>query len=681
MVTLLQDLRFGLRMLAKNPGFTAVAVLTLALGIGGNVAVFSLLDAVMLRPLPYSHPDRLYMFFPYEKSPQNAMVASSYPDFQDWHQQSHAFEAMAGYQEESFNLTGTADPERLYGLYSTPGLFALLGVPPLLGREFSPNDDPHVVLLSYELWRRRFGGDAGIIGKPIHLEGMPYTVLGVLPPHFSFPPQRWEGTPEVFVPAIPNPDRGWHDVRVIGRLAPGSTEQKARTEMSGISARLAKAYPDTNRDQGVVIDQLSKYVVGGVRQTMWVLLGAVAFVLLIACTNVANLLLSQGATREREIAIRSAVGATRSRIVRQLLTESLLLAGMGGTLGAALGYWTLPLLESVLPQHSTFFTRVHDAGFEINSAVLIFTVLLSVLSCALCGLLPAWKTTSPARISGASIRTGRIRGALIGVEVALSFVLLAGAGLMMKSLARLLGEDVGFSTQHLLTMDVSLSEEKYSTSEKQTRYFRQVLQRLTTMPAVLSAGVVTDMPLTRNETWNGFEIPGPHPSQGRAGYHAVSSDYFRTMGISLLKGRELGIADSAHSPLVGVINRSMTNKYWPNENPIGKTIEVYRAVVERTPEGEHVEFKPQELEIVGIVGDVRSSGWTRRPTLNYSYRTRSGPRTRWPWFSGPPPSPPLSSQRSRRRSGEWTLTSRSPILGPWINWFPPKLREGVLCCN
>ena len=210
MVTLLQDLRFGLRMLAKNPGFTAVAVLTLALGIGGNVAVFSLLDTVMLRPLPYSHPERLYMLFPYEKNPQHAQVASSYPNFQDWREQSHAFEAMAGYHEESFNLTGTADPERLYGLYSTPGLFALLGIPPLLGREFSPHDDPHVVLLSYELWRRRFGGDAGIIGKPIHLEGMPYTVLGVLPPHFSFPPQRWEGTPEVFVPVIPNPDRGWH---------------------------------------------------------------------------------------------------------------------------------------------------------------------------------------------------------------------------------------------------------------------------------------------------------------------------------------------------------------------------------------------------------------------------------------------------------------------------------------
>jgi putative ABC transport system permease protein len=610
---LLRDVRYGLRQLRRTPGFTAVAVMTLALGLGGNVAVFSLLDTVLLRPLPYSHPDRLFMLFPVEGESHRAMVQSSYPNFQDWHEQSHAFEAMAGFDGGFFNLTGTAQPERLEGLSSTPGLFALLGIPPLLGREFSPNDDPHVALLTYELWHRRFGSDAGIIGKSICLEGRAYTILGVLPPHFIFPPQRWEGTPEVFVPVIPNPDRGWHYLRVIGRLAPAITEQQARTEMSGIAARLAQAYPNTNRDQGILVDELSQCVVEGVRQTVWVLFGAVAFVLLIACTNVANLLLSQGATREREIAIRNAVGATRSRIVRQLLTESLLLAGMGGALGAALGYWTLPLVASALPQHTSFFTRVRDAGFEMNSMVLVFTVLLSVLSCALFGLLPAWRATKPVPSFGASARTGRIRGVLIGLEVALSFVLLVGAGLMMKSLVRLLEEDVGFRTEHLLTMDVSLSEEKYSTPEKQTRYFDQVLQRLTTMPAALSVGAVTDLPLTRNETWNGFEIPGPHPSQGRAGYHAVSSDYFRTMGIPLLNGRELLTTDSARSPRVGVINRSTAQKYWPDENPIGKTIIATRVVEQSTSKGTRVEFKPQELEIVGVVGDVRQLGLDAPP--------------------------------------------------------------------
>ncbi|HMD95808.1 MAG TPA: ABC transporter permease [Terriglobia bacterium] len=625
MTTLLQDLKFGLGMLAKNPGFAAVAIITLALGIGGNVAVFSLLDTVMLRPLPYSHPERLYMFFPVDAQYHHGQVASSYPNFQDWREQSHAFEAMAGYHEESFNLTGTTEPERLNGLSSTPGLFALLGIPPLLGREFSPHDDPHVALLSYELWHRRFGGDAGIIGNSIYLEGRAYTVLGVLPPHFIFPPQRWEGTPEVFVPVIPNPDRGWHYVRVIGRLAPGITKQQARTEMNGIAARLAQAYPGTNRDQGVAIDQLTQYVVGGVRQTAWVLLGAVAFVLLIACTNVANLLLSQGAKREREIAIRSAVGATRSRIVRQLLTESLLLAGVGGVLGAVLGYWTLPLVASALPQHTTFFTRVHDAGFQLNSAVLMFTVLLSVLSCALCGLLPAWRSTKPARISGASVRTGRIRGALIGLEVALSFVLLAGAGLMMKSLIRLLETDVGFRTDHLLTMDISLAGEKYASGENQAAFYRQVLQRLESLPSVASVAATVDLPLTRSETVNGFEIPGPHPRQGSAAYHAVSPSYFRTLGIPLLNGRELLTSDSERSPLVGVLNRTMAQKYWPDGDPIRKTITASRAVVVSTPKGSTVEFKPQQLEIVGIVGDIRQLGLDVPP-----YPELFLPYTQWP---------------------------------------------------
>jgi putative ABC transport system permease protein len=458
--------------------------------------------------------------------------------------------------------------------------------------------------LSYELWHRRFGGDAGIIGKSIHLEGRTYSVLGVLPPHFNFPPRRWEGAPEVFVPVIPNPERGWHYLRVIGRLAPGITEQQARTEMNGIAARLAQAYPNTNRDQGIVVDQLSQLVVSDVRQTAWVLLGAVAFVLLIACTNVANLLLSQGATREREIAIRTAVGATRSRIVRQLLTESLLLAGMGGALGVALAYWTLPLMAAAVPQHTTFFTRVHGAGFELNSTVFIFTVLLSVLSCALCGLLPAWRTTKPARSSAASVRTGRIRGALIGLEVALSFVLLAGAGLMMKSLVRLLEVDVGFRTERLLTMDINLAGEKYASAENQTAFYGQVLQGLESLPSVLSVGAIVDLPLTRSETRNGFEIPGPHPRQGRANYHAVSPNYFYTMGIPLLSGRELLTADSARSPLVGVVNRSMAQKYWPDENPIGKTIIANQAVVVSTSKGSSIDFRPRQLEIVGIVGDV-----------------------------------------------------------------------------
>jgi len=340
---------------------------------------------------------------------------------------------------------------------------------------------------------------------------------------------------------------------------------------------------------------------------------------------VANLLLSQGAAREREIAIRTAVGATRARIVRQLLTESLLLAGMGGALGAALGYWAMPLMASALPQHTTFFTRVHDAGFQLNSTVLMFTVLLSVLSCALCGLLPAWRSTQPARSSGASVRTGRIRGALIGLEVALSFVLLAGAGLMMKSLVRLLETDVGFRTEHLLTMDVSLAGGKYASGENQAAFFGQVLQRLESLPSVASVAATVDLPMTRNWTLNDFEIPGAHPRQGRADYHAVSPNYFRTMGIPLLNGRELLATDSARSPLVGVINRSMAQKYWPDENPIGRTISASRCFEVSTPKGSSVQCKPQDLEIVGIVGDVRQLGLDVPP-----YPELFIPYTQWP---------------------------------------------------
>jgi putative ABC transport system permease protein len=611
--TLWQDLRYGLRMLRKNPGFTAVAALTLALGIGGTIVVFSLLDAVLLRPLPYTQPDRLFRVFPLQGKRKSAMEAASYPDFRDWQRQSRTFGSMAAYKEQSFNLTGTAEPERLDGSAITPGFFATLGIRPVLGREFTGDDDEHVAMLSYPLWQRRFGSDGGIIGKSIHLEGRAYTVVGVLPPQLRFRPHPWASTAsEVFVPVIPNPGRDWFYVRVLGRLAPGVSEQQAWTEVNGIVARLAQAYHEPEK-QGIKLEPLAQYIVSDAGQTAWVLFGAVAFVLLIACANVANLLLSQGAAREREMAIRTAVGATRGRILRQLLTENLLLAVTGGAIGVALAYWTIPLVARLAPAHGSFSVRIQDANLHLNVTVLTFSALLAVLSSGLIGVLPALKATRPAPSSLASGRVGRMRGGLIALEVALSFVLLVGAGLMTKSLLRLLEVDVGFHTEHLLTMNVSLSEEKHSTPEKQTAYFDHILQRLTAMPAVLSVGATADLPLTRSQTRNSFEIPGPPSSQGLAGYHAVSPDYFRTMGISLLNGRELGIADSARSPLVGVINRSMASKYWPNENPIGKTIVVYRFVAERTSEGTRVQFKPQMLEIVGVVGDVRQLGLDAPP--------------------------------------------------------------------
>jgi putative ABC transport system permease protein len=484
----------------------------------------------------------------------------------------------------------------------------------VLGREFRSDDTESVAILSYALWQRRFGSDAGIVGKPIHLEGREYTIVGVLPPQVRFRSHPWAtSVSEIFVPVIPYPARNFHTVRVLGRLAPGVSKEQALAEMNGIAARLAQAYPESEQAQGIAFEPLAQYVVSDASQTTWLLFGAVAFVLLIACANVANLLLSQGAAREHEMAIRAAVGASRGRILRQLLTESLLLACSGGAIGVALAYWTIPLVEGIAPPFSSLFSRLQDANLRLNWTVLVFSALLSVLSSVMFGVLPAWKASRPARSSLATSRVGGIRGGLMALEVALSLVLLVGAGLMMKSLIRLLEVDVGFRTEHLVTMDVSLAEEKYSRPEKQTAYFDRVLRRLSAIPAVLSAGAVTDLPLTRNWMRNGFDIPGPHPNQGTACYNAVSPDYFRTMGIPLLNGRELGIGDSASSPLVGVINRTMASKYWPNENPVGQTIVVYRYVAERTSEGTHVQFKPQMLEIVGIVGDVRQLGLDAPP--------------------------------------------------------------------
>ncbi len=611
--TPIRDVRYGLRQLRRSPGFTAVAVLTLALGIGANTAVFSLLDAVLLRPLPYSHPNHLFQLFPTQAG--HAMTSTSYPDFEDWKEQSRTFQEMAAYEQDDLNVTGTSSPERLRALFSTPGLFGLLGTHPALGREFGAEDGAHVVLLSYGLWQRRYAADPGIIGKSIYLDASAYAVLGVLPPAFYFPPVEYEGglTAQVFVPAIPNTGRGWNYLRVIGRLAPGATEHEAQTEMNGIAARLAKAYPNPNRGPRIVLGRLPEVAASGMRRTGWILFGAVGFVLLIACVNMANLLLAQGATRENEIAIRNMVGATRLRITRQLLTENLLLAAFGGLLGIVLADWALPVLASAVPENTMFFTRVHDVGVHLDSAVFAFCALAAVFSAILFGVLPAWHATRPAPTTRVTPRKGGMRGALIALEVALSLVLLAGAGLMLRSLIRLMDVDPGFPTQGLMTMDLNLSGNNYASPQEQAAFFDRVLGRLKSLPAVVSAGAVTNLPLTRNDTWNGFEIPGAHARKGVAGYHAASPDYFRTMGIPLLAGRELSNYDAARSPLVGVISRSMARKYWPHQNPIGTSIVIEPVVATATPKGTSIHTERQQLEVVGIVGDVRQLGLDDTP--------------------------------------------------------------------
>jgi putative ABC transport system permease protein len=612
--TLIQDVRFGLRQLRRNPGFTALAVLTLALGIGANTAVFSLLDSVLLRPLPYSHADRLFRLFPTDAK-HWAMESTSYPDFQDWKQRSRTFDEMAAYYQQDVNLTGTPEPERLRALFCTPELLPLLGTHLRMGRNFSANEGQRVAVVGYGLWRRRFAADPAVIGKPVYLDGRAYTVLGVLPPHFYFPPHEYEGelTPQIFLPAVPNLGRAWNYVRVIGRLASGVTRQQAQAEMNGIAARLAQANPNADHGPEIWLGWIPEVAASSMSQTTWILFGAVGFVLLIACANVANLLLVRAVAREHEIAVRIIVGATQSRVMRQLLTESALIAVFGGALGVAVAGWTLPLLAHSVPQNTMFFTRVHDVGVHLSLAVFVFSTLLGVLSAVVFGLLPAWRATRPVRTRRPIRYAGGLRGALIALEVALSFVLLTGAGLMMRSLIRLRDVNVGFRTRGLLTMDVSLSGEKYSSPEEQAAFFGQALTRLQSLPSVRSAAAVTNLPLTRNGTRNSFEIPAAHAVRGSADYNAVSPDYFRTMGIPLLSGREFVDSDSARTPLVGVISGRMAQRYWPHQDPVGASIVVSRPVGTRTPKGTLVHLNPQQLTIVGVVGDVRQLGLDAPP--------------------------------------------------------------------
>ncbi len=635
MTGLFQDVRYALRQLARNRALTIIAIVTLALGIGGNVLVFSVLDAVLLQALPYARPDRLYMLFPIDVGTNSSQVSSSWPDFEDWREQNRTFAGLAAFSQESFNLTGTTEPEAVSALSTTTNLFELLGTRTLLGRGLNQQDDQYAAVVSYGLWQRRFGGDRSIVDRVIYLDNRAFTVVGVLQPDFRFPPRRFGGdaAPDIFVPLNPNPERGWRYLRVMGRLRPGVNLQEASVDMNGITGRLSTAYPGTHWVQRMQLDSIRHFAVSDVRQILFVLLGAVAFVLLIACSNVANLLLADGIAREHEIAIRLAVGAPRRRMLRQLLTKSLLLAAGGGALGTFLAYLALPLLASVIPQRTSFFTRIQDAGLHMNGTVSIFSVALSLLASLLAGAYPAWRAAQPARSTVTKNASG-MRGTLLSIEVALSFVLLAGAGLMIRSLVDLLNTDLGFPTQHLLTVHVPLSQTKYSSDEKQTAFFQQALQGIATLPSVLSAGVTENLPLVPSWGHNSFRIPGPRPVEGLSIYTGVSPQYFRTMAIPLLYGREFATGDTAQSPFVAIVNRTLTEKYWPNENPVGKIIEGFRFV---GGSSQHIVWKT--IQIVGIVGDVRQSSradtpfpeiflpYTQRPStdMDLVLRTASDP--------------------------------------------------------
>ncbi len=617
METLWQDIRYGLRMLLKAPSFSIVATIALALGIGANTAIFSVVNAVLLRPLPFPDPERLMMVWETNQQRGVERGSASYPNFADWRAQNGVFEHMAAFHTNDFILTGRGDAARIQGAVVNADLFPLLHVAPLIGRHFRPEEDKpgetgRVVLLSQQLFQRRFNSDPNVLNQSIVLDGSNYTVVGVMPQSFTFPLQ---GEPVELWTTVAidatgkepaTEQRGAHFLHVIARLRPDATREKAQAEMTTIAARLEQQYPDKNLHASVNVEPALNALVGDIRPALLILLGAVGCVLLIACANVANLLLARAMTRHKEMAIRSALGASRLRVVRQLLTESVLLSLAGGLLGLFLAVWWSDLLVTLGKQN---IPRAVQVG--LDWWVLGFTLTLSVLTGVLFGLVPALHTSRSdlneslkegGRGSGEGARRNRVRGTLVVTELAIAVVLLIGAGLLIQSLWRLRQVNPGFNPENLLTFSVALPENRYPT-EKQARFYNDLVTRLRTLPGVQSASTVIPLPLSGDRFSISFETEGRPMAKGdlpSADFFAVTPAYFRTMGISFLKGRDFTEHDEHKSPPVVMVSEAFARKFFPNEDPIGKHIK---------PGISTFEGEPSVMrEIIGLVGDVKHRG-------------------------------------------------------------------------
>jgi putative ABC transport system permease protein len=634
---MIQDLRYGLRMLRKNPGFTAIAVITLALGIGANTAIFSVVNAVLLRPLPYPDSGRLAMVWQKYTIRGWGLVPVSYPNFVAIREQSQVFEDLSATSYYLYNLTADDSPERLMGMRVSDNFFSVLGVSPAIGRVILPEEDrtgtQRVVILSHGLWQRRFGSDAGIVGKSLALNGEAYTVAGVMPPDFQYPPpfnitmaSTWYSMPkaDLWVPlpkAATQTSVGSRNYHLIGRLKPGVSPAQAQAEMNAIAGRLEQQYPGPNTGLELSLTTLFEQVVGSVRQALWILFGVVGFILLIACANVANMLLTKASGRRRELAVRLAVGASRLRLIRQLLIESLMLASLGGVLGILLANWGCKLLIAINPEK---LPRIME--IQLNWYALCFTAAVTLLTGIIFGLMPALQASkldlNESLKEGGRSATGgftgsRSRQLLVVGEVALSLVLLIGAGLLLRSFATLIAVDPGFNPERLLTLNLTLTGTNYGTQNQQTGFYQQLLQRIEHLPGVEAVGAVNSLPLTGDAGNSGLTIEGrppvspnerPHPA-----YRVINPDYFRALGIPLQRGRAFTIGDASGSPLVAIINQSAARVFWPNEDPLGKRIR---------PD---IVPPDQWLTIVGVVSDVRHASLNVAPQ----------PEVYWPFLQNP----------------------------------------------
>ncbi|HKO96752.1 MAG TPA: ABC transporter permease [Pyrinomonadaceae bacterium] len=614
---LIKDIRYGIRSLLKRPGFTAIAVITLALGIGANTTLFSFVNGILLRPLPYKDPSRLVVLD--ETAPKQGVssFAVSYPNFADWRAQNTVFEDIGIFQDGNYSLVGGGDPEQIPGARISQGMFEILGVAPQLGRTFTAEEDRpdtnNVVILSHGLWQRRFGSASNIVGQSTMVQGRPHTIIGVMPGGFKFPE-----TAELWVPMALTEKiytRNDHGLSSIARLKPNVTLEQAQAEMNSIARRIEEQHPVTNEGMGVNVFSLRDNLAGDYRQALLILLGVVAFVLLIACANVANLLLARASARHKEFALRAALGASRGRIVRQVLTESALLSLMGAVVGIFLAVWGKNVLLAAIPGDMPFWMK-----FDLDLRVLGFTFLISVITGLIFGVVPALQSsrTSLNETLKEGGRTGagahnRMRSLLVVAEVALSLVLLVGAGLMVRSFTQLQRVDAGINPERVLTVEVPLARAKYPEKAQQAAFFQQLVGRVAALPGVSSAAAVSIVPLRggwgRSLTVEGF----PVLSVGQApmiNHTVVSPNYFRTMGITLREGRDFTEADTATATNVTVVDERLARQYWPGASAVGK----------------RVRFGPPEsnepwFTVIGVAGAVRHARLDRetRQTVYVPY--------------------------------------------------------------
>jgi putative ABC transport system permease protein len=615
METLLQDIRYAIRILSRRPGFVAIAVLTLGLGIGANTAIFSVVNGVLLRPLPYKDVDRVLTIWETDRKTGKKDDGVSPANFLDWREQNQAFEQMAIVEPYSFRLTGVGEPESFRSWLVSEGTFEILGVKPLYGRTFQPDEyrdgNDRVIVVGESLWRQRFGADPEIVGRSLMFNGSPHTIIGIVPASFQFPSGRVMWAP-LTLPDSYKRDRSSTYMKVIARLKPNVTREQAQQEIEALHAQLTEQYPKDNQEKGVLVVPIAEQLTAAARPGLLLLLGAAGFVLLIACANVANLLLAHGAERRKEFAIRAALGAVRTRLMRQLVAESMTLAMFGGILGILMAWWGVDLVLAFSPGNLPRYTEI---GFDRR--VLFFALAVSAITAVIFGLAPALQFSKPdmqesLKEGGRGTSSGsmrhRLNNVLVISEIALAFTLLIGAGLLVRSFVRLMQVDPGLTTNNTLSLEVHVWGSS-RTPQQRAAFFEQTLDAITALPGVDAAGAVSALPFHDNsiDITGTFTIegrPAPLPGQEPSAYlTAATTDYFTTMGIPLRQGRLFTRFDRLGAPPVVLIAEKMARRYWQDEDPVGKKIKLGFVGV------------PVIREIVGVVGDVRHKGLDSDPRI------------------------------------------------------------------